>query len=125
MKTLRQIHLYLGCIFAPLIIYFCLSGVWQVFRYNDVPKEGEVSGLRTVLHELSKPHTNSTLPGNNPKEAKSSFFSLVAAAMGIGIIITALLGIVLALQFSKRVPMVFLCLGLGTFVPILFLFFAK
>lgn len=30
MKKLRSIHLYLGCIFAPLLLFFAVSGIWQV-----------------------------------------------------------------------------------------------
>jgi len=34
MQKLRQIHLYLGCFFAPMILFFALSGVWQEFGLN-------------------------------------------------------------------------------------------
>lgn len=122
MKKIRQLHLYLGCIFAPLIIYFSLSGVWQVFRFNDVPKEESPSSVRVLLHELSKPHTHSTAPGASPKERHSVFFDWAAFSMGIGMILTALMGVVLALKFSKNKNIVAACLGLGFLLPILFLF---
>jgi hypothetical protein len=120
MKNLRQLHLYLGCIFAPLIIYFSLSGAWQTFRFNDVPKDEPPTVLHSVLHELSKPHTSSTLPGANPKTDQSLAFSWVALFMGLGMITTAVLGIVIALR--GRAPKVaLLCLGAGTAIPILLL----
>ena len=29
MKKLRSLHLYLGCIFAPMLLFFAISGIWQ------------------------------------------------------------------------------------------------
>ncbi len=121
MKTLRKIHLYLGCIFAPLIIYFSLSGVAQVFRWNDLPKTG-ATAIQSALHAASNPHTHSTLPGRDPKREKSAYFDWAAAVMGVGMVLTTLLGIILALRFSKRPALVFVCLSAGVALPILFLF---
>jgi hypothetical protein len=120
MKTLRQLHLYLGCLFAPLILYFCASGAWQVFRLNDVPKN-EPSAVRSVLHELSNPHTHSTLPGRSPKTGQSTLFGVAAVACALGMIATALLGVALAVRFGKRPSLVALCLALGALLPLVFL----
>ena len=119
MRTLRKLHLYLGCIFAPMIIYFSLSGIWQVFRFNDIPKEAqtEVSVVRIILHAASNPHTHSTLPGRDPKTQQSPAFNYLAALMGLGMILTSTLGIILALRFSSRPMTVILCLLAGIFVP--------
>ena len=40
MKTLRTLHLYLGCIFAPILIFFAVSGLWQTMGWtlDDVPQ---------------------------------------------------------------------------------------
>ena len=120
MRTLRQLHLYLGCIFAPMIIYFSLSGVWQVFRFNDVPKN-EVSATREIFHELSKPHTHSTLPGKDPKTEQSALFDWFTACMGMGMVLTSVFGIILALRFAKRSSLAVFCLVGGIAVPALFL----
>ena len=117
MKTIRQVHLYLGCIFAPLMIYFALSGIWQVYRLNDVPKD-EPSALRTVLHAISNPHTHSTLPGANPKTNESELFEGLAALAGAGIILTSVLGIIMAFRFSKRPRLVLACILAGVIIPI-------
>ena len=34
MKFLRRIHLYLGCVFAPLLVMFATSGAWQTFQLH-------------------------------------------------------------------------------------------
>lgn len=122
MKNLRQIHFYLGCLFAPLLIYFSLSGAWQVFRLNNVPKEGPAPMLNSVLHELSNPHTHSTLPGANPKTDSSLMFKIVALLMAIGLVVSALSGLVMAWQYSRSRRLVLFCAGAGITIPMLLLF---
>src|SRR4051812_48057516 len=114
MKNIRQLHLYLGCLFAPLIIYFSVSGMWQVFRFNDLPEESAPTTLQVMLHEASKPHTHSTLPGRKPKdESVAKAFNWIAVAMAIGMTLTSLLGIVLAIRFSRRPALPIACILAG------------
>ncbi|MGZ3655380.1 MAG: hypothetical protein ACXVB9_12815 [Bdellovibrionota bacterium] len=113
---MRTLHLSLGCLFAPLIIYFCLSGAWQVFGLNDVPKEAPTQ-TRVLLHAISNPHTHSTAPGRNPKTAESLLFSVAAALAAVGMIVTSLIGIALALQLNRKRRIVLACLALGILVP--------
>ncbi|MGZ3694691.1 MAG: hypothetical protein ACXWQO_10950 [Bdellovibrionota bacterium] len=125
MKNIRQLHLYLGCLFAPLIIYFSISGMWQVFRLHDLPEDTSPTTWQVMLHEASKPHTHSTLPGRKPKEESvAKAFNWIAVAMAIGMTISSLLGILLALRFSKRPALPVLCLVAGIAIPVLFLYFA-
>ena len=124
MKTIRQFHLYLGCVFAPLLIYFCLSGTWQVFRLNDVPKN-EVSPMRSALHQLSSPHLHSAMPGSDPRVSHSTVFTWLSAVMALGMVLSAVLGVILAFRFTKRPLLVFLCLALGLAIPLLFLLMSQ
>ncbi len=124
MRTLRQIHLYFGCIFAPLIIYFSLSGAWQVFRLNDIPKNDPLSPpsrtsmMHSIFHELSKPHTSSTLPGSNPKTEHSVAFTWLALLLALGMTLTTSIGIVLALTYGRSPRIVALCMGMGVALPV-------
>jgi len=36
MLKVRLVHFYLGVFFAPLILFFALSGVLQVFKLHEV-----------------------------------------------------------------------------------------
>jgi hypothetical protein len=36
MSFLRIVHLYLSCFFAPLLILFLLSGLWQTYGLEHV-----------------------------------------------------------------------------------------
>jgi hypothetical protein len=116
MKALRTAHLYLGCLFAPLIVYFCLSGAWQLFELNDAPKENP-SALRSVLHEISNPHTHSTAPLRSPKVSRSTLFSVAALLAAVGMILTSAIGVMLAWQFRARRTLVISCLLAGVILP--------
>lgn len=126
MKTLRDVHLYLGCLFAPLLMYFSISGAWQVFRFNDLPRKGEPPSLsRSVLHALSNPHTHSTLPTLDPKVSESMAFGWLSIVMALGITATALLGILLALRYTRKRTIVWVCLVSGAVGPVMFLWLAR
>src|SRR3954471_16394484 len=119
MINVRRLHLYLGCVFAPMLIYFALSGSWQLYRLNDLPKNEPVSTTRSLLHEWSKPHTNATAPGRSPKEASSPLFNALALAMAAGLVVTSGLGIWMALKMIRQRTVVVLCLVAGVALPVI------
>jgi hypothetical protein len=45
MKKLRLLHLYLGCIFAPMLLFFAISGIWQTL---GIGHSGLLAMLSTV-----------------------------------------------------------------------------
>lgn len=121
MRTSRQLHIFLGVFFAPLLIYFALSGAWQVFRFNDVPKDGTPAGIRQTLHALSSPHTHATFPGADPKLTQSVAFKLFELLMCAGFIVTAVLGLQMAFQMARRRRTLLLTALAGAALPLLFL----
>jgi uncharacterized iron-regulated membrane protein len=98
MKMLRLVHLYLGCIFAPMLIFFALTGAAQMFR---IPM-----GL------LSEVHTKGY--GSLP-------FMILAVLMGLSVIVTSLLGVAMAFRFGADRKVVWSCLLFGTFLPLVLL----
>jgi hypothetical protein len=120
MRKLRELHLYLGCLFAPLILYFSLSGAWQLYRLNMLPKDHPetASAFRVFLHEASKPHTHSTLPGRDSKTDQSQVFNAFALVMAVGLVMTTLLGLVLAWQMLRIRRLVVICVAAGVILPI-------
>ena len=40
MRRIARYHLYLGCFFAPLIIFYGLSGAWQTVNLHRSTKDG-------------------------------------------------------------------------------------
>ena len=117
MKFLRQIHLYLGCIFAPLLVMFATSGAWQTFQLHrgrpgyDPPN---------ILIQVSSVHEAQRLMIGDAKDSMP--FRWFVVAMAGGIVFTAVLGIVLAFKVSRSALPVFVSLALGVILPIVLLY---
>jgi hypothetical protein len=123
MKAVRQLHLYLSVLCAPLILYFCLSGAWQVIGWHDIPRGETPTASQKILHALSMPHTHSTPPGGDPRQDHSRAFDIAACTAALLMITTALLGLALAWRFAKSPWLVCALLGAGLALPAVFLFF--
>lgn len=119
MKLLRRLHLLAGCLFAPLLIYFTLSGAWQVLGWPD-----SNSASSSVYEQLSNPHLNQTWPGAKGPKAQSALFGYFAVAMSLGFCFTAVLGILLAFRTFRPKWAVIATLAAGVLVPLLFLYLA-
>ena len=95
MKQLRQLHLYLGCLFAPLLVLFAVTGASQMF------------GLR--LGWLSEVHL---------KGAGSLPLMVLAGLMGLSVCVTALSGVLMAFRHAGQPRTVWSCLAFGFLVPL-------
>ena len=116
-RLLRRIHLYLGTIFAPLLLMFALSGSWQIYRWNDAKKDGSYTPSAFV-RTLSSIHRDSTVAkGVRPSEG----FKFFAGIACIALIATTILGIVMAYRFTPSPAVVTVCLLLGIAIPVLLL----
>ena len=93
MKKLREIHLYLGCLFAPVLIFFAMSGAWQLFALHRGRKDGSYSPPRAVVL-LSDIHQVQHLPPTSSDADTPLRYFMLAAA--IGLILTTILGIIMA-----------------------------
>ena len=111
MKKLRQIHLYLGTFFAPMLLFFAVSGIWQTFRLNDDNK---------ILKTLSAIHTLSRHKGAGWQPV-SLFLEVFVALMSLGLIFSIITGIIMAFKFG-RVRLAFCSLFAGIVVPMLIIF---
>lgn len=105
MKTLRTIHLYLGCVFAPVLVFFAVSGIWQTL--------GIQSGL---LNRLSTIHTSHQLKdGGSLSGGVLAVFVLI---MAFSFLATTLLGVVLAIRHGGNRRAAFGCLAFGVVFPL-------
>jgi hypothetical protein len=119
-QLLRRLHLYLGCLFAPALIFFAVTGAWQLFRWQDSKKDGSYTAP-PALQALSAIHMNSHLPGKRASEySPLHTFSLLAAG---GLVTTTLLGVVMAFRVTQRrlTPALFLLAGIV--IPATILYF--
>src|SRR4051812_45634055 len=99
MKSLRTLHLYLGCAFAPLLLFFALSGICQRFGahygLNETPKP-----LQRAFTLLSTIHTGRGLKSG--ETLSSPAMNVMAIAMAVSLIITIVLGVIMAFRFGHQ-----------------------
>ena len=82
MKTLRAMHLYLGSLFAPVLIVLAVSGAWQLFRWNDAKKDGSYTPSPFVK-TVSGIHRDQVLPPARHGQGVVMQWFLLAASAGL------------------------------------------
>lgn len=124
MKILRRLHLYLGCFFAPILLLFIATGWYQTVNHDRMKSPSEAG---TWVQKLRVVHTDQIYPTEEEVLRPSSprLFQLLVGAMSGAMILTTLLGIVLAFRMVRPPWLVALVLGLGVMVPILVLWLGQ
>ncbi len=120
MKFIRRAHLYLGCFFAPLLVFFILPGWYQTVVPNRVKSASEAE---TLWQKLRVVHSDQIYPSEQEFEKPSSpkLFQALVVVMSIAATLTVVLGLVLSFKLLKPVWPVVLCLVLGILLPVLLL----
>ena len=118
MNLIRKFHIYLGCFFTPLLLFFVVSGAWQSFSLHKSKKDGSYMAP-TILKKLSEIHENQRLPLNENPGTPSVPFRLFVLLMSFGFFATASLGIVMAFRFTRKAKTIWISLISGALIPIL------
>src|SRR5436190_21168797 len=100
MKNLRSIHLYLGCIFAPLLLFFAISGIWQTI---GLPSHSN------FLARLSTIHTSHGLKAGG--SLTSVFMMMFVVIMAASFILTTILGVIMAIKYGRSRRAAVYCLS--------------
>ena len=108
MQKLRSLHLYLGCIFAPMLLFFAVSGIWQTYAPAAYEKSGPLAWLSTI-------HTSRALKVGTLSGPVLRWFVLL---MALSFVLTTILGMVMALRFGKSRRAALYCLAAGVVVPL-------
>jgi hypothetical protein len=119
MKQIRQLHLYLGTLFAPLIIFFAFSGVLQTFGFHESPKSGSYQAPAWIV-ALAEIHKDQRLAAGSRSSLALKWFM---ALMAVGLITTTLLGVYMAFKFNRDARLVGGLIALGIIIPVLALMF--
>jgi hypothetical protein len=139
-QKLRRYHLYIGMFLAPAILFFALSGALQTFRLQEekgwggtpptwivwlasVHKDDRLPQAKAAeADEHAKPTVKPAAPKAAQKPKPSALpFKIFAVLMSIGLMLSAVLGMVIALnnRATRRVSTIMLVAGVV--VPILLL----
>ena len=122
MKSLRSLHLYLGCLFAPILIFFAVTGSWQLFNWHQSTKD-KTYVAPPALAALSFIHKDAHIPGTPGREPTPLRYFMLAA--GAGLVATSVIGIVMAYRFSQRPMVATVCLFAGIALPAALLWIYK
>jgi hypothetical protein len=143
MMQVRRWHSYLGALIAPALLMFAITGGFQLFGLHEshgdyrpqplLEKFGQLHMKQTFSAKASRPAAGgapakgAVQAGAAPKPAAAKtvtpfkiqalkwFFLLVSA----GLTISTLLGVWLALTFSRNKPVIWGLLVAGTLLPVL------
>ena len=124
MKRLRQLHLYLGVFFTPLLLFFVLTGWYQTVDQDRLKSPGEAE---TLLQKFRVVHTDQIYPetGALRQKSKPTLFRGLVVVMSVALVLTTLLGLVLAFRFTKPAWVPWAILGSGLAVPMVILWAAQ
>src|SRR5947199_8078361 len=114
MKSLRSLHLYLGCLFAPMLIFFAVTGSWQLFNWHESKKDKTYTAPPS-LAALSFIHKDAHIPGTPGRQPTPLRYFMLATA--IGLVTTTIIGIIMAYRFSNRPLVATICLLAGIALP--------
>jgi hypothetical protein len=110
MQKLRSVHLYLGCIFAPMLLFFAVSGIWQTL------------GIRTpFLQWLSALHAAARYKNGHAPSGPA--FRLLVILMAVSFVVSIILGVIMAFKFTKSRKAAFYCVALGVVIPAVLVLF--
>jgi uncharacterized membrane protein HdeD (DUF308 family) len=122
LKTLRRIHLYLGCLFAPLLLFYVATGWYQTV--NPDRRKG-VNDSTDFISRLTRVHVEQHYPTESATGYSTYLFNALVVVMAIAFIATVILGIILAFRTSRQKWPVWLSLVLGVVLPIVLLWLGQ
>jgi hypothetical protein len=122
MKLIRRIHLFLGCFFAPLLLFYVSTGWYQSVTLRRNKGVGEADDWPGRLRSV---HVDQIYPTESANAYSPWLFRALVVKMAIALIVTIVLGVILAFRSIRQRWMVWLSLGLGLLVPVLFLWLGQ
>ena len=146
-KTSRKLHLWIGLLFAPTIIFFALSGALQVFGLHEAEAGKPAPAWIAKLAEIHKDQSISTLPARAPRPApaaampsrspaapaaakaapraephRSLPLMLWFAALAVGLVASTGFGVYMAFAYKRDRATVVGLLAAGIVLPIVLAF---
>jgi hypothetical protein len=101
LKAIRNIHLYLGVFFAPLLMFFLITGCWQTFELNHSSDQPGGYQSPVLIRSLSEVHTDQRWIDGHLKPDSSIPFRTLILLMSLGLLDTTILGIIMAFKYTR------------------------
>ena len=122
-KIMRNIHLYLGVFFAPLLVFFLISGCWQTFNLHEASKTGDYKPP-AIIKSLSQVHKDQRWVDAKKVPQPSLPFQCLVFLMSVGLLATTILGIIMAFKYA-RPWIVWVLMFLGFALPCILITIAR
>ena len=114
--------MYLGCFFAPLLLFYVITGWYQTV--NPDRRKG-VSDSQDLVSRLSRVHVEQYYPTQSASGYSTRLFRVFIVIMANALIATVILGIILAFRTSRNKWPVWLSLALGVTLPVILLWLGQ
>lgn len=135
----RRLHLYLGLLFAPSIIFFAFTGALQTFGLHESRKDQSYVPPAWIV-QLARVHKDQRLEGP-PKRPQAPMGNPMAhphepplgqahhvvllkwfvLVMSVGLILTTTLGISMSFAYNRNRTTLGVLLAAGVLIPVLLL----
>ncbi|HUR46779.1 MAG TPA: hypothetical protein VMZ27_12955 [Candidatus Saccharimonadales bacterium] len=122
MKRLRRLHLYLGCFFAPLLLFYVGTGWYQTVRIDRNKNVGEAD---TWVAKMTSVHKDQIWPTESAMSYSTRTFKVLVVLMSIALIISVLTGLYLAFRTLREKWLIWVVLALGLALPVLILWLSQ
>lgn len=113
-RLLRRLHLHLGVFFAPLLLFFVLTGWHQTVQPD---RRKGTTDSDDWISRLNRVHVEQYYPSESAEGYSTRLFTVLVVVMSAALTATVLLGVILAFQVLKARWAVWLSLGLGFVIP--------
>jgi len=123
-KSMRRTHLYLGCFFTPMLLFYILTGWLQVV---DTDRLKSPMDAETVIQKIRTVHVDQVYPGENEfaKPSSPKLFKVLTITMCIAATVTIVLGVFLAFKTLRNQWPVWVSIVLGILLPLLMLWLGQ
>ncbi|MDB6147921.1 MAG: PepSY protein [Spartobacteria bacterium] len=105
-----------------MLIFFAVTGSWQIFNWHQSDKGGIYRAPR-ALQVLSDIHKDAHIPPTRRASPAPVRYFMFAAALGL--ILTTVIGVIMAYRFSRQPVVATICLVIGTILPVALIWIYK
>jgi hypothetical protein len=124
MKWIRRAHLYLGCFFTPLLLFYLLTGWYQTINPERLKHPSEAE---TFLQKARSVHVDQIYPGEDEftKPTSPKAFQVLVVVMSLAATITIALGLFLGFRTIRPQWAFWVTLVAGVLIPIMMLWMGR
>ena len=136
MKTIRKLHFWIGVLFAPTIVFFALSGAFQILGLHEgagnpgwIATMGMIHKDQTIESPPPRKAPSAAPAQPKPEQAKSQperhrSYPLVLwfLALALGLLTSTGLGIYMAFAYKRDRVVILSLLAAGIALPVIFTF---